>query len=129
MWYYLPRFGKKLSVSLTEIAQPKNPPIGVFARKANLFRGRSTVVVRLLAKEKVVGSNPIARSNIEGCGLEGVQSAILVVYMASWPSGKARVCKILIRGSNPLDASSKANLIRFAFLFKYLLWKNLEKSL
>ena len=30
--------------------------------------GRSTVVVRLLAKEKVVGSNPIARSNIEGCG-------------------------------------------------------------
>ena len=25
-------------------------------------RGRSTVVVRLLAKEKVVGSNPIARS-------------------------------------------------------------------
>ena len=29
--------------------------------------GRSTVVVRLLAKEKVVGSNPIARST--GCGL------------------------------------------------------------
>jgi hypothetical protein len=76
------------------------------------------VVVRLLAKEKVVGSNPIARSNIEGCGLEDVQSAILVMYMASWPSGKARVCKILIRGSNPLDASSKANQFRFAFLFK-----------
>ncbi len=50
------------------------------------FRGRSTVVVRLLAKEKVVGSNPIARSNIEGCGLEDVQSAILVVYgvVAKW---------------------------------------------
>ena len=27
------------------------------------IRGRSTVVVRLLAKEKVVGSNPIARSS------------------------------------------------------------------
>gem|GEM_PF-4077961 len=55
---------------------------------------------------------------MEGCGLEDVQSAILIVYMASWPSGKARVCKILIRGSNPLDASSKANQIWFAFLFK-----------
>jgi hypothetical protein len=51
--------------------------------------------------------------------LEYVQSAILIVYMASWPSGKARVCKILIRGSNPLDASSKANQIWFAFLFMY----------
>ena len=25
--------------------------------------------------------------------------------MASWPSGKARVCKTLIMGSNPIDAS------------------------
>ena len=25
--------------------------------------------------------------------------------MASWPSGKARVCKTLITGSNPVDAS------------------------
>ena len=32
-----------------------------------VIRGRSTVVVRLLAKEKVVGSNPIARSS--DCGL------------------------------------------------------------
>jgi hypothetical protein len=76
------------------------------------------VVVRLLAKEKVVGSNPIARSNMEGCGLEVVPSAILIVYMASWPSGKARVCKTLIRGSNPLDASSKANWNGLLFLFK-----------
>ena len=74
-----------------------------------------------------MGSNPIARSNIEGCGLEYVQSAILIVYMASWPSGKARVCKILIRGSNPLDASSKANRIWFAFLFKYYHEKILKK--
>ncbi len=69
--------------------------------------GRSTVVVRLLAKEKVVGSNPIARSNMEDCRLETIQSAILIVYMASWPSGKARVCKTLITGSNPVDASKK----------------------
>ena len=27
-----------------------------------------------------------------------IQFAILVVSMASWPSGKARVCKILIHG-------------------------------
>ena len=40
------------------------------------FCGRSTVVVRLLAKEKVVGSNPIARSL--GCGLRivNLQSSI-----------------------------------------------------
>ena len=50
------------------------------------YRGRSTVVVRLLAKEKVVGSNPIARSNMEGCGLEDVPSAILVVYI--WRRGQ-----------------------------------------
>ena len=42
------------------------------------------MVVRLLAKEKVVGSNPIARSAI--------------LKLASWPSGKARVCKTLIQG-------------------------------
>ncbi len=35
------------------------------------------------------------------------QSAIynLEFDMASWPSGKARVCKTLIMGSNPIDAS------------------------
>jgi hypothetical protein len=49
------------------------------------------VVERLLAKEKVVGSNPIARS--------------VLLSTASWPSGKARVCKTLITGSNPVDAS------------------------
>jgi hypothetical protein len=85
------------------------------------------VVVRLLAKEKVVGSNPIARSNMEGCGLEeNVPSAILVVYMASWPSGKARVCKILIRGSNPLDASS-ITASRFGLLFCLYYEKAIKK--
>jgi hypothetical protein len=28
-------------------------------------------------------------------------------FLASWPSGKARVCKTLIMGSNPIDASDK----------------------
>ncbi len=63
-----------------------------------------------------MGSNPIARSKIEGCGLEDIQSAILIVCMASWPSGKARVCKILIAGSNLADASKKASQIWLAFL-------------
>jgi hypothetical protein len=27
--------------------------------------------------------------------------------LASWPSGKARVCKTLITGSNPVDASKE----------------------
>ena len=29
--------------------------------------------------------------------------------MASWPSGKARVCKTLITGPNPVDASNNDN--------------------
>lgn len=41
------------------------------------------------------------------------QSAIynLELDMASWPSGKARVCKTLIRGPNPLDASTDKGTI------------------
>ncbi len=38
--------------------------------------GRSTAVVRLLAKEKVVGSNPIARSSLR---IADCQSAILIL--------------------------------------------------
>src|SRR5512135_149898 len=38
--------------------------------------------------------------------------------MASWPSGKARVCKTLITGSNPVDASIWAG--RGPFLFRPL---------
>ena len=52
------------------------------------------LVERLLAKEKVVGSSPIARS---------------FFVTASWPSGKARVCKTLITGSNPVDASESCS--------------------
>jgi hypothetical protein len=69
------------------------------------------VVERLLAKEKVVGSNPIARSSIEDCRLMPAyrqsHSSFYFVSLASWPSGKARVCKTLITGSNPVDASCK----------------------
>ena len=61
--------------------------LGTPVRMFDRIRGRSTVVVRLLAKEKVVGSNPIARSNIEGCGLEEVQSATLAVYCI-WRRGQ-----------------------------------------
>jgi hypothetical protein len=32
-----------------------------------------------------------------------------ICILASWPSGKARVCKTLIRGSNPLDASESCS--------------------
>ena len=73
------------------------------------IRGCSSVVERLLAKEKVEGSNPFARSSIEDCRLMPAyrQSTILnlIIVLASWPSGKAWVCKTLITGSNPVDAS------------------------
>ena len=71
--------------------------------------GRSTVVVRLLAKEKVVGPNPIARSRKYSKRLARNGSAQAMTasqsFMATSPSGKARVCKTLIMGSNPIDAS------------------------
>jgi hypothetical protein len=53
------------------------------------FAGVVQLVECLLAKEKVVGSSPIAR---------------FVMTLATWPSGKARVCKTLIMGSNPIVA-------------------------
>lgn len=47
----------------TENRGVPSPILGLGTRSVGLtIRGRSTVVVRLLAKEKVVGSNPIARS-------------------------------------------------------------------
>src|SRR5581483_2313998 len=42
----------------------------------------------------------------EGRGFESHRP--LFCSMASWPSGKARVCKTLITGSNPVDASTSA---------------------
>ena len=71
----------------TENRGVPSPILGLGTRSAGLtLCGRSTVVVRLLAKEKVVGSNPIARSNMKGCGLENVPSAILIVYI--WRRGQ-----------------------------------------
>jgi hypothetical protein len=58
--------------------------------------GRGSVVEHLIAKERVVGSNPIAR----------------FARTATWPSGKAWVCKTLITGSNPVVALSRAAGIR-----------------
>jgi hypothetical protein len=58
------------------------------------YAGVVQLVECLLAKEKVVGSSPIARSHY--------------LNTASWPSGKARVCKTLITGSIPVDASVKS---------------------
>ena len=47
------------------------------------------MVERDLAKVEVAGSSPVIRS----------------IFMAPWPSGKARVCKTLIPGPNPGGAS------------------------
>ena len=82
-------------------------------------RGRSTVVVRLLAKEKVVSSNLIARS--DDCGLQIVicQSAIRIFQRRRGQVAKARVCKTLIMGSNPIDASKNESArTRFVFFIQ-----------
>ena len=38
--------------------------------------------------------------------------------MATWPSGKARVCKTLITGSNPVVASGKSRQAPALFCFQ-----------
>jgi 8-oxo-dGTP pyrophosphatase MutT (NUDIX family) len=53
-----------------------------------------------------VGSSPIARSRTARDG--GFYN-----LMATWPSGKARVCKTLIMGSNPIVASFVLMLRRY----------------
>ena len=53
------------------------------------------MVARLLAKEKVAGSNPVFRSK-----------TFRSPARATWPSGKAGVCKTPITGSNPVVASN-----------------------
>ena len=54
------------------------------------------LVEHLLAKEKVASSSLAARSFFYRQKTS---------VMATWPSGKARVCKTLIIGSNPIVAS------------------------
>ncbi len=63
-------------------------------------RGCSSVVERLLAKEKVVGSNPIARSG----RVSGMTAVSPRFCLATSPSGKAGVCKTPIAGSIPAVA-------------------------
>jgi hypothetical protein len=48
-------------------------------------------------------------------------------YMASWPSGKARVCKTLTTGSNPVDAS-KEQVFPALFLLPVMSSKLLRKD-
>jgi hypothetical protein len=60
------------------------------------------LVERLLAKEKVTSSSLVARSFFVNAG---VLDQMGIIGMATWPSGKARVCKTLITGSNPVVAS------------------------
>ncbi len=56
------------------------------------------MVERLLAKEKVESSNLFARS-------------ILLITWRRGQAGKARVCKTLITGSSPVDASKKRSRV------------------
>jgi hypothetical protein len=56
------------------------------------------VVERLLAKEKATSSNLVARSK-KTAGI-----SLPHLFTATWPSGKAGVCKTLITGSNPVVA-------------------------
>ena len=50
--------------------------LGTLGQESETECGRSTAVVRLLAKEKVVGSNPIARSSDCGLMIDDCQSTI-----------------------------------------------------
>lgn len=67
--------------------------------EALVLCGRSSVVERLLAKEKATSSNLVARS-----GKVGRLYACRFLLLATWPSGKAEVCKTFITGSNPVVA-------------------------
>ena len=62
------------------------------------------LVEHLLAKEKVASSSLAARSFFYKQKTS---------VMATWPSGKARVCKTLIIGSNPIVASMIHRLVDF----------------
>ena len=63
------------------------------------YAGIVQLVEHLLAKEKVASSSLAARSFFYKANY---------LLMATWPSGKARVCKTLIIGSNPIVASPKS---------------------
>ena len=73
-------------------------------QKKKEFAGIVQLVEHLLAKEKVASSSLAARSFFYR-----EKSSV----MATWPSGKARVCKTLIIGSNPIVASENLSAERF----------------
>ena len=58
--------------------------------------GSGSAVEHLLAKQRVTGSNPVFRS---------IFISWNSMIKATWPSGKAEVCKTFITGSNPVVAS------------------------
>ena len=76
--------------------------------------GIAQLIERCLAKAEVAGLSPVSRS---------------IILMALQPSGKARVCKTLIPGSNP-GGASKAKTRKqktfdinvFCFWFKVNSW-------
>lgn len=70
------------------------------------------MVEHLLAKEKVASSSLAARSFFYR---EDFQPG-----MATWPSGKARVCKTLIIGSNPIVASNFLKTLREGFFVFFI---------
>ena len=65
---------------------------GTLLLQTQLLCGSGSVVEHLLAKEKVAGSIPVSRS---------------LLFQATSPSGKARLCKSCTSGSNPLVASQR----------------------
>jgi hypothetical protein len=67
--------------------------------------GVAQLVEHLLAKEKVTGSSPVARSEKKRAERLSFARYNFPLLMETWPSGKARVCKTLTTGSNPVVAS------------------------
>ena len=74
-----------------------------------------------------MGSRPIARSQMPK-GIfyfattlltKRLAPTIMGCAMATWPSGKARVCKTLITGSNPVVASKKRQALLSFYFFLF----------
>jgi hypothetical protein len=75
------------------------------------------LVEHLLAKEKVTGSSPVARSEKKRAERLSFARYNFRLLMATWPSGKARVCKTLTTGSNPVVASFTKTTAQVVFCF------------
>src|SRR5260370_42106421 len=79
--------------------------------------GSGSVVEHLLAKEKVTGSIPVSRS----IPTHPVTHLHTYTYVATSPSGKARLCKSCISGSNPLVASQSDVILFVGHVFFFCL--------